>query len=470
MSPQRRRILQPNVPVDWSIASFTLRFWIVVVLTGVAAGIGASLLMELLRVVQHLSYGYHTGLFQKAVQRASGQRRVIVMALAGLFAGVAWLLLRRIAGNSPGMSSTVWERSGEMPFWESLVNGAFQMTIVAMGATLGREGAPKEAGAAAGSQFARLGGLSRDQRRLVVACGAGAGMAAVYNVPLGGALFALEVLLGTISLPLVLPALASAGIATVVAWSTLPNQPIYTVPSYGVSTSQIVWSLLFGPIAGLAAVAYIRLIAFAKAKKPKGWLLVVSTTLVFTAIGGVAVAFPEVLGNGKGTAQFAFTNQLPLVVLGAVMILRPLATGSALRSGATGGLFTPTLTFGALLGGFLGHLWISAWPGSSPGSYAVIGATAILSAAMQAPISSIALILELTDSGEPLMVPLLIATAGAMLVSRALENRSIYSAPVEPKDEEDPKVDAKDEAMEQVKRRADASAGIPHVTKTSSSP
>ena len=108
--------------------------------------------------------------------------------------------------------------------------------------------------------------------------------------------------------------------------------------------------------------------------------------------------------------------------------------------------------------------------GSSPGSYAVIGATAILSAAMQAPISSIALVLELTDSGEPLMVPLLIATAGAMLVSRALENRSIYSAPVEPKDEEDPKVDAKDEAMEQVKRRADASAGIPHVTQVSSTP
>ncbi len=99
------------------------------------------------------------------------------------------------------------------------------------------------------------------QRRLLVACGAGAGMAAVYNIPLGGALFALEVLLGTLTLPLVLPALASTLIATAVAWIALPHAPTYEIPHYEPHASQIVLALLAGPLAGVVAVAWIRLVA-----------------------------------------------------------------------------------------------------------------------------------------------------------------------------------------------------------------
>src|SRR6202035_6095518 len=92
-----------------------------------------------------------------------------------------------------------------------------------------------------------------EQRRLLVACGAGAGMAAVYNVPLGGALFALEVLLGTITLPLVLPALATSLIATAMAWIVVPIAPTYFLPTYGVSASLVVWAAIVGPLAGPGA-------------------------------------------------------------------------------------------------------------------------------------------------------------------------------------------------------------------------
>lgn len=252
------------------------------------------------------------------------------MAGAGVFAGVAWMVLRRVAGAGTGLSEAVWERAGKLPFFGTMANAVLHIVVVGLGATLGREGAPKEAGAAMASRLSDFFGLPVRQRRLLVACGAGAGMA-VYNVPLGGALFALEVLLGTLSLSLVLPALATSAIATAVSWLVLPDRPTYQVPHYAVSAPQVVWAVLVGPLAGVVGVGYIRLIAWAKGHTPQGWRLVISTTVVFSAIGCVAVVYPEVLGNGKDVAQFAFVDQFGLPLLGVLMVIRPLATASCLR-------------------------------------------------------------------------------------------------------------------------------------------
>lgn len=398
-------------------------------LTGVGAGLGAIGLMVLLHAVQHLAYGYQSGPFERGVSRTSAEHRVLIMAGAGVFAGVAWMVLRRFAGGT-GISEAIWQKTGKLPFLKTIANAVLEIVVVALGATLGREGAPKEVGGAIASQLSDRSGLSVQQRRLLVASGAGAGMAAVYNVPLGGALFALEILLGTLSLPLVLPALATSTIATAVSWLVLPNQPAYQLARYSTSAPQIVWALLVGPLVGVAAVGYIRLIAWSKEHTPQGWRLVTSTTLVFSVIGFVAIAYPEILGNGKDVVQSAFADELGFPLLGILMIIRPLATAGCLRSGAVGGLFTPTMTFGALLGGFLGHLWATLWPGAPIAGYAVIGAAAMLAAAMKSPLASIVLVLELTGGGLTLMVPLLVAVTGATLVCRALGCDSIYSAPL----------------------------------------
>ncbi len=434
-------VMQPNVPAGGDVPGLSAPFWGVVVLTGIGAGIGAAGFMVLLHAVQHLAYGYRSGLFQYGVRRTSPERRVAVMAGAGVFAGVAWMVLRRVAGAGTGLSEAVWERAGKLPFFGTMANAVLQIVVVGLGATLGREGAPKEAGAAMASRLSDFCGLPVRQRRLLVACGAGAGMAAVYNVPLGGALFALEVLLGTLSLSLVLPALATSAIATAVSWLVLPDRPTYQVPHYAVSAPQVVWAVLVGPLAGVVGVGYIRLIAWAKGHTPQGWRLVISTTVVFSAIGCVAVVYPEVLGNGKDVAQFAFVDQFGLLLLGVLMVIRPLATASCLRAGAAGGLFTPTLAFGALAGGFLGHVWSVLWPGAPVASYAMIGAAAMLAAAMQAPLASIALVIELTGNELTLMVPVLVAVAGATLVCRALDDRSVYSAPLR-RHHDDPQVEA----------------------------
>ena len=398
-----------------------------VALIGVSSGLGGAALIELLRAVQHLAWSFDAGHFLEAVERSSDARRVLVLLCGGAIAGIAAFGLARLGGGGE-ISEGLWLRAGQMRLVSSFARAVDSIVIVGLGASLGREAAPQQVGAAVASSLSDWARLPVWQRRLLVASGAGAGMAAVYNVPLGGALFALEVLLGTVSLPLVLPALATSLIATAVAWVALPMRPTYVVPTYEAHVSQIVWALvLAGPIAGLASVAYIRLIAGAHDVRPRGWLRVAAPVLVFAALGAVAIAYPQVLGNGKGVVQLALVGRLAIGVMAVLIVLRPLATAACLGSGAPGGLFTPTLAFGVVLGGVLGDAWLQLWPGAPLGSYAVIGGAAVLAAGMQAPLAAVVLLLELTHKVDGLMVPMLLAVVEATVVSRLLRARSIYS-------------------------------------------
>jgi H+/Cl- antiporter ClcA len=247
-------------------------------------------------------------------------------------------------------------------------------------------------------------------------------------VPLGGALFALEVLLGTLALPLVLPALATSLIATAVAWIALSNKPTYLVPSFSVSISQIVWAALIGPMAGLAAVTWVRLVARVHRLRPTGRGRLIAPIVVLTGLGATAIAFPQLLGNGKDTVQLAATGRLAVGVVAALLVMKPLLTAACLGSGTPGGLFTPTLTYGVLFGGLLGHVWTLIWPGTAAGSYALIGGGAVLAAAMQGPLAATVLVIELAHHSDTLMVPLLLAVTEATIVARRLGAPSIYSA------------------------------------------
>ena len=141
--------------------------------------------------------------------------------------------------------------------------------------------------------------LTDEQRRLLVACGAGAGMAAAYGVPLGGALFALEVLRGVLALRLILPALFACIIAAAISWLVLPNAPTYVVPAYGTSLSVACWALIAGPIAGVVSIGYVHLVAWADRIKPRGWRRFVAPIIALAILGVVSIEFPQVLGNGK---------------------------------------------------------------------------------------------------------------------------------------------------------------------------
>ncbi|MHB8491628.1 MAG: chloride channel protein [Solirubrobacteraceae bacterium] len=425
---------QPNVTGKGIVASYGPGFWAIVAAIGVVAGLAGAAFMMLLHAVQHLVWSYRAGDFLNAVQHASAQHVVLVLAGAGALAALGALGLRRLRGlGGSEVSEAVWLDEGHMRLGPSLTRGTLSILVVAMGASIGREAAPQLAGGAFASRICERAGIPAWQRKLLVACGAGAGMAAVYNIPLGGALFAVEVLLGSLSLPLVLPALATSVIATAVAWVALPTGPTYHVPAFGISPSQIVWAVIVGPLAGLAAALWIRLVSLAHRSRPTGWRgRIVAPLVALTALGGIAVAYPQLLGNGKDTVQLVFTAQLGVGLLAVLAVLKPIVTAACLGSGAPGGLFTPTLTYGVLLGALLGHAWIAIWPGAPVASYAVIGGAAVLAASMQGPLAAVVMTLELTHHTDTLMVPLLVAVVGATVLTRSMGLQSIYSARLRP--------------------------------------
>ncbi|HUK35109.1 MAG TPA: chloride channel protein [Vicinamibacterales bacterium] len=406
-----------------------VRFWLAVLLTGACTGLAAGALTKLLEVVQHAAWsGSGTNILQ-AAEHATASRHVLVLLGAGLITAAGQVILHRLSsGNGIDTTEAIAFQAGRMPPVRTSGSAVLSVLIVGMGASLGREGAPKQAGAVFANGFSDRQRLSDEERQLLVACGAGAGMAAAYGVPLGGALFALEVMRGKLALRYVLPALVTSVIATLISWTMLPNTPTYTISTTAKILPAVGWALIVGPFAGLLSVLYVRLVRWADAHRPRGRSRVVAPILVLTSIGVASIWFPQILGNGKDISQQVFYGAVETPLLLAVFGLKPLATLLCLRSGAPGGLFTPSLTLGALLGGVLQHVCSSCWAGTPPGILGVVAAGSVLAATTQGPISAVVLMMELTGHARSLVAPLLIASTVATLVARTIELRSIYDA------------------------------------------
>lgn len=421
---------QPNLQSE--ALRFSKEFWLVIVLTGIAAGIVGGLLMRLLRLVEALAwppYRTHPD-FLFAVEQVPAHRRLFFLAIAALLAGTVRRLLSRhpVRGHGGDVVESIWLGSARIPPLRTFANSVLSIVVVGLGASLGREGGIKHAGAAFASIFSVWTKIPESQRRLAVACGAGAGMAAAYNVPFGGALFAMEVLLGSLALPTVIPALLASLIATACAWLLLPNQIVYPVSIAHLSGQELIWSLAAGPVLGFAAAWFIRAIAWADRQTHRGWRAFVMPTAVLLTLGLLSMPMPWILGNGKDVIRAAYENRFPLSLLFVLPFMRCLATTGCLAGGIPGGLFTPTMTCGATLGALLGRVLAPLGINLDVSSCAIVGSGAFLAAATEGPVSSIVLLLELTRQVQPIIVPILLCVAGATLTTRALETRSIYSA------------------------------------------
>jgi H+/Cl- antiporter ClcA len=420
---------QPNVTHDGD-AALTPAFWVAIVLTGIATGLFGDLLMWILSSAERLAFSYHSGSYAAAVARTSGLHRVTTLVIAGLIGAVAWYLIRRYLKHEKAeIDESIWNGDGQLSMRRSFLTSVTSEVVIGMGASAGREAAPKLMGGASGSVLARWMKLSPAQRRLLVACGGGAGLAAVYNVPLGGAIFTAEVLCGSFALPTVVPALACSAIATMVAWVYLPNGATYAdIPSYHFSGSIMVWSLPAGLIIGLLSVLYVRLIGWVSDHRASGASIFWMMPAAFLVVGALGIWYPQLFGNGKDMAHEAFLGMGSVGLLFALSALKPLVTALTLGSGAAGGVFTPFLSTGAVLGGFLGVAWTHVWHGTPIGAFALIGAVAMVGAVMQAPLVGLVLVLELTHSGFALAIPMIVAVVIATFVGRQIDGYSIYSA------------------------------------------
>lgn len=391
------------------------RLVVVVILAGIGSGLSGLLVSVVLHLLEHLAFGYSSGTFLHAVMRAAPTRRGIAVGIAGVAGAIGWWALRRWGRPVVSVESAV---EGErMPKLVTTANAALQIVIVGLGASIGREVAPRELGAMIAGWISERARLTPREARILVACGAGAGLAAVYDVPLGGALFAVEILLAELSLATALPAFATAGIATLVAQLAVPSGPLYKLPLVPFSPSLLVWAIIAGPIIGFAALGFVSGTRWALTHRIRGNWILLAMPLIFLAVGALSIPFPSILGNGMALGQLAFAGAAPVLLMAVLFLVKAVATGGTIYSGAAGGTLTPSLALGAALGFVLGGAWLLLWPGSSIVGFALVAAAAFLASTLRAPFTALILVLEFTGQGPALIAPTMIAVAGSVAIT-----------------------------------------------------
>jgi len=413
------------------LSSSERRFWVLVLATGVASGLAADVLVRVLGTVQRWSWPRGQTLLE-SVRAAPPSRRIEVLALAGVLVSIVSLLRRsKLASHgTAGVIEAIWMRAGRYSLGRALTSGTLAIVVIAMGAPLGREGALIAFGAGFASGLARLARATADQTRILVACGGASGIAAAYNVPLGGALFGLEVFLGSLAFELLGPIVISCATATAVSRVFVENHPAYRIPNYELTTPfELLRIAVVALVLGVAAAAFTRVLEelAALGERVPMKLARLLPVAALTATGAMACAYPEILGNGYDTVNAALLDEVPLGLLFALPLLKLLATGACSAAGVPGGLFTPSLFFGALIGGLAGVVIHALWPTAAPaGAYALIGMTGILAGTTHAAASSVLLLFEMTrDYG--VILPLMLTSVISAAVARRLERDSIYT-------------------------------------------
>ena len=410
------------------------RFWVLVIATGALSGLGAGALLLVLRVVQRHAWPA-AETFVGAVEAAPPLQRIAVPVLAGLLVAAVTLAIRQPLGGhgTARIIESIWHRGRELPLVRTVLRGVISVVAVGMGASLGREGALVSTGAASGAWLASKLKIEEQRARVLIACGAASGIAAAYDVPIGGALFGLEVLLGSFALELLGPIVVSCVVATAVS-RTLPGVHVeYVIPDYQLlRPSELLLGLALSPLFGLASAIYVRVMGWVEGQLDRlpRWTQPALPPVALALVGAAAIRWPGLLGNGFDSVHDMLLGALPLGLLLVLPVLKLLATALCAGAGIPGGLFTPSLFYGAALGGAAGELLARAFPGlAPPGALALVGMASVLAGTTHAAVSSVLIIFEMTgDYG--VILPLMLSAAVAAATSRAIEPDSLYTAPL----------------------------------------
>lgn len=448
--------------------SYTLRFGAILVLTGVVSGLIGALFHGILDSIEHSIWGKgglgnHT-LIEGAMY-TTPQYRFGMLIAAGCIASLSWTLMVR-TGRIPRISQAI--SGGVMPIFRTLWHTLTQVVIVAMGASAGREAAPREMTSSVGAHVASRFALSSTDRRIVVACAAGAGLASVYSIPLSGFFFTVEVMLLRRSLRAICACALVNALAVAVASGGDLTHPFYEVPELHPSLSLLGWAIVCGPVLGVTGLLFRRGVRWAEQHRPEDVRLSWSLPLAFIFVGLISTVTPTVLGNGQASAQTFFhahIYQLPgglshvgsvdvralswlpwdvtryfnsgsmltvgasIMVVAALTLAKVLTTLTTIRAGAWGGTLTPGLAVGAGVSATLGLAWTMLWPEPNVAAFVFVGAGTFLGVSLNAPVTGIVLLVEFTRILDAhVMLPFVVCVVLAQLSVKLIDSRRSSSA------------------------------------------
>jgi CIC family chloride channel protein len=392
-----------------------LVFFLLAAVTGGLVGLATLGLIKLVLLVQWLGYGSASEIrFASIAAAQPAWQVVLVPAIGGLLVGLLmqWLPGKRYHGIADVMEACALN-SARMPARSGLSAALAASVSLGVGAPLGREGPAVHIGASISAWLAEWLGLDRKQSLALLGCGAAAAVTVSFNAPIAGVIFALEVIVGYYTLRVFAPVVIAAMMAVVVRDSFLSSEPLFALPDYALSS---LWELPLFALLGACGAGAVRALIGVVAGSEKLWGSLHIPRWLQPAVAGfiiglVAVQLPMILSIGIEGTLLALKGQLAATLLVSLLVFKVLTVGLAIGSGFAGGVFSPAVFIGTMLGGsFWLLLSLAGLPVAAQGVYGVVGMAAMASAMLGAPISTVLIVFELTRSYE---VTLGVMTAAA---------------------------------------------------------
>lgn len=404
---------------------------VLAVIVGLAAGFGAVGFRHLIDFFQSIAYGSSDELLE-VVATIPWNIKIWIPALGGLIVGpLVYFLAREAKGHGvPEVMEAVALKSGIIRKRVVVVKSLASAISISTGGSVGREGPIVQIGSAIGSTLGQALKVSPDRMRALVGCGAAAGIAATFNAPIAGSMFALEVILGDFGLATFSPIVISSVVATVVSRAYLGDTPAFIVPAYElVSAWELPMYLVLGVFCAVVGVTFIKTLykvedAFDSLKFPEYLKAVLGGML----LGLLGLVFPQVLGVGYGAMDAALMQQIAWWLMLVLVIVKVFATSITIGSGGSGGIFAPSLFLGAMAGGFFGMAVHTLFPTvtASPGAYSIVGMGAVVAATTHGPLAAILILFEMTGDYK-IILPLMFACIVGIITSSQLLKDSIYT-------------------------------------------
>ncbi len=401
-----------------------------VVLTGILGGLGAVLFRGLIDLARRLIY-FQAGDFTAIVPLVPGWRVVIGPAIGGVIVAlVVYLWAREARGSGVPEVIDAVARQGSVMQSRTIVAKALASAFcIGSGGSAGREGPVIQIGGAIGSVLGQRFNLSSEELRVLVGCGAAAGIGATFNAPIAGAIFALEIILVDLSLSTVAPVMLASVLGTVVSRAILGNYPLFQVPSYPWYFAELPSYLILGAGAGLVAVSF----TLSVHKMEELWNSVPVPGYCTAAVGGLIVGglglyVPQIMGLGYPSIERILRGQELGSLILLMLPLKILATSITLGSGGSGGILSPSFFFGAAFGSLFGMGMNAAFPelAAPQGAYALVGMCAVVSGTTLAPMQAVVMVLEMTKEYQ-LILPLTLCCAVSTFVAYQIKRQSVYT-------------------------------------------
>lgn len=418
--PLFQRLKRPNV-----------QYLFLAILIGVLAGYGAVLFKYVLKSMQWIFYQDSRD-FLFIFDTIPLWMKIVMPAAGGLVVGlvVSFFASEAKGHGVPEVIQAIALRGGRIRKRVAAAKIFASAVTIGSGGSVGREGPMVQIGSSIGSSVGQLFKIPSVHMRTMVGCGAAAGIAATFNAPIAGVLFALEIIIGDFGVMQFSPVVLSSVTATTISRYYFGDFPHFAIPEYSIVS---LWEFFFYPILGVVtgfvALAFTRILywgedVFESIPIPD-WI---KPAIGGAMLGSVFAIFPEVFGVGYGAMNAALNNSMELTAVFVLIFVKILASTITLGSGGSGGIFAPSLFMGCMTGGAFGLVLHSLLPGMTalPGAYALVAMGGVVAGTTYAPITAILIIFEMSGTYS-IILPLMLTCITATVMNSTIRRASIYT-------------------------------------------